>query len=151
MKTCKGCIHYEVCQSWNADFIKHRINMGDGCVCEHFKDKARYIELTDDVIFILTAIAWGCSSNEALSPCATYHVDNELLGNRKILISEALYQFDKLLIEIAEGRTPSRREGKWKKRGNEKTCSLCKFIYYSNNDEWNYCPNCGAKMKGGAE
>ena len=41
-------------------------------------------------------------------------------------------------------------EGKWKKRGNEKTCSLCKFIYYSNNDEWNYCPNCGAKMKGGA-
>ena len=39
-------------------------------------------------------------------------------------------------------------EGKWKKRGNEKTCSLCKFIYYSNNDEWNFCPNCGAKMKG---
>lgn len=37
-------------------------------------------------------------------------------------------------------------EGKWKKRGNEKTCSLCKFIYYSNNDEWNFCPNCGAKM-----
>ena len=43
-------------------------------------------------------------------------------------------------------RSPS--EGRWKKRGNEKTCSLCKFIYYSNNDEWNYCPNCGAKMKG---
>ena len=39
-------------------------------------------------------------------------------------------------------------EGEWKKRGNEKTCSLCKFIYYSNNDNWNYCPNCGAKMKG---
>ncbi len=42
-------------------------------------------------------------------------------------------------------------EGEWKKRGNEKTCSLCKFIYYSNNDDWNYCPNCGSKMKGGAE
>lgn len=39
-------------------------------------------------------------------------------------------------------------EGEWKKRGNEKTCSLCKFIYYSNNDEWNFCPTCGAKMKG---
>lgn len=38
-------------------------------------------------------------------------------------------------------------EGEWKKRGNEKTCSRCKFIYYSNNDNWNYCPNCGAKMK----
>lgn len=39
-------------------------------------------------------------------------------------------------------------EGEWVKRGNEKTCSLCKFIYYSNNDEWNFCPNCGARMKG---
>lgn len=40
-------------------------------------------------------------------------------------------------------------EGEWRKRGNEKTCSLCKFIYYSNNDEWNFCPNCGAKMSEG--
>lgn len=39
-------------------------------------------------------------------------------------------------------------EGEWRKRGNEKTCSLCKFIYYSNNDEWNFCPNCGARMRG---
>ena len=39
-------------------------------------------------------------------------------------------------------------KGEWKKKGNEKTCSRCKFIYYSNNDEWTYCPNCGARMKG---
>ena len=40
------------------------------------------------------------------------------------------------------------KHGKWKKSGNEKTCSACKFIYYSNNDDFNYCPNCGAKMDG---
>lgn len=40
------------------------------------------------------------------------------------------------------------RHGEWKKRGNEKKCSVCDFIYYSNNDEWTYCPNCGAKMDG---
>lgn len=40
-------------------------------------------------------------------------------------------------------------KGKWIKRGNEKKCSKCQFIYYSNNDEWTFCPNCGAKMKGG--
>lgn len=40
------------------------------------------------------------------------------------------------------------KHGKWKKGGNEKTCSVCKFIYYSNNDDFNYCPNCGAKMDG---
>ena len=36
--------------------------------------------------------------------------------------------------------------GEWIKKGNEKRCSVCGFIYYSNNDEWNFCPNCGAKM-----
>lgn len=41
------------------------------------------------------------------------------------------------------------KHGEWKKRGNEKKCSVCEFIYYSNNDEWNYCPNCGARMDGG--
>lgn len=42
------------------------------------------------------------------------------------------------------------RHGRWKKRGNEKTCPECGFIYYSNNDDWNYCPNCACKMDGGS-
>lgn len=41
------------------------------------------------------------------------------------------------------------RYGSWRKRGNERMCSLCLFVYYSNNDDWNYCPNCGARMYGG--
>ena len=40
------------------------------------------------------------------------------------------------------------KHGHWIKRGNEKKCSVCGFIYYSNNDEWNGCPNCLAKMDG---
>ena len=36
--------------------------------------------------------------------------------------------------------------GQWKNRGNETTCSVCRFIYYANRDIFNYCPNCGAKM-----
>ncbi len=68
------------------------------------------IVLTDDLIFILTAIAWGCSSNEALSPCATYYVNNELLGKREILISEALYRFDQLLLEIADRRADNEQQ-----------------------------------------
>lgn len=38
------------------------------------------------------------------------------------------------------------KHGHWIKRGNEKKCSVCGFIYYSNNDDWNGCPNCLAKM-----
>lgn len=40
------------------------------------------------------------------------------------------------------------RHGRWIKRGNEKKCSVCEFIYYSNNDMWSFCPNCGADMRG---
>jgi len=37
---------------------------------------------------------------------------------------------------------------KWKIRMNEKTCPECGFIYYSNGELWNYCPNCGTPMEG---
>lgn len=40
--------------------------------------------------------------------------------------------------------------GRWIRCRNETKCSNCKFIYYSNRDDFNYCPNCGAKMDGGA-
>lgn len=39
--------------------------------------------------------------------------------------------------------------GRWRKQRNETKCSVCHFIYYSNHDYFNYCPNCGAKMDGG--
>ena len=42
------------------------------------------------------------------------------------------------------------RHGRWIRRGNEMKCSnpKCQFIYYSNRDDFNYCPNCGARMDG---
>ena len=43
------------------------------------------------------------------------------------------------------------RRGRWIRRGNEKKCSCCGFIYYSNHDEWNGCPNCLADMRGGSD
>ena len=44
-----------------------------------------------------------------------------------------------------------RIESKWIKRGNVRQCPNCKYIYYSNGDEWRFCSCCGANMKGGAE
>lgn len=35
----------------------------------------------------------------------------------------------------------------WEKYGNKRTCSKCNYSYWGNNDEFNYCPDCGAKMK----
>ena len=42
--------------------------------------------------------------------------------------------------------------GEWKKlydKAPRYVCTACNHLY--NNKEYKYCPNCGAKMKGGAE
>ena len=52
----------------------------------------------------------------------------------------------KLMVEAPTADVVEVEHGEWIKKGNEKRCSVCGFIYYSNNDEWNFCPNCGAKM-----
>lgn len=40
-----------------------------------------------------------------------------------------------------------KKEGRWKGAGmGDYYCSLCNTTY-SSGDEYNYCPNCGAKMK----
>jgi len=48
----------------------------------------------------------------------------------------------------ARGKAEAVKHGRWIRRGNETKCSKCKFIYYSNHDDFNYCPNCGARMDG---
>ena len=43
-------------------------------------------------------------------------------------------------------------EGEWIKKYDKApryVCSVCNHLF--NNKSYNYCPNCGAKMKGGAE
>ena len=44
------------------------------------------------------------------------------------------------------------REGVWKGNGNLQHCSECgNVVNFNNTSKWlyNFCPNCGAKMKGG--
>lgn len=37
------------------------------------------------------------------------------------------------------------KHSKWIKTNNQRTCPVCDFNYHSNNDDFNYCPSCGAK------
>lgn len=48
----------------------------------------------------------------------------------------------------ARGVGEAVKHGRWIRRHNETKCSRCEFIYYSNHDDFNYCPNCGARMDG---
>lgn len=72
----------------------------------------------------------------------------ELFGNAKI--AEAIYRFLCDGIEECEDAEPERKKGKWKlnKDGNW-ACSFCEFDpYHDNMKGMNYCPNCGADMRG---
>ena len=50
------------------------------------------------------------------------------------------------MIENAPTIEPERKKGKW----IDDNCSECGF-YVHHGDMRNFCPNCGAKMKGGKE
>lgn len=123
--TCKDCIHYEVCKdtvadvNWTDDAPKEFKEMFSPKGCENFKNNSVYV--TKDEI---AQLMW--ERDKAIEQLRSYGVD--------------FCQKKKELAEVKYGR--------WIKRGNEKKCSVCGFIYYSNNDEWNGCPNCLAKMDG---
>ena len=54
--------------------------------------------------------------------------------------------------EIYKAGYRKQSEGKWKQVYNSfprYVCTHCNHLY--NNKSFKYCPNCGAKMKGGAE
>jgi hypothetical protein len=66
------------------------------------------------------------------------------LGQR---LAAAVQKLDKYKAEIAADVAPVNR-GRWIRRRNETICSRCRFIYYASRAEFNFCPNCGADMRG---
>lgn len=53
-----------------------------------------------------------------------------------------------------DGGYRKQSKGEWElgKSGCMYFCSFCGYAAHPREvDEWTYCPNCGAKMKGGAE
>lgn len=52
---------------------------------------------------------------------------------------------------VVHGRWEQCFEG-WRKQIEGDQCSVCGFAHYGTTiRDYNYCPNCGAKMDGGAE
>lgn len=76
------------------------------------------------------------------SKCMTKWLNNETPKVLPDYIAEAFYN--------ASYRKQS--EGEWKQAYNSfprYVCTNCNHLF--NNKSFKYCPNCGAKMKGGAE
>ena len=56
------------------------------------------------------------------------------------------------LVDIHTIEAEPVKHGRWIKRPDERICPFCNDRHsYFGGKEKNYCPNCGAKMDGGAE
>ena len=83
---------------------------------------------------------------DALSRCQTYLFDTRDT-DRKISLEDAEYVIEKL-----PAAQPERNKGKWINEGVQ--CSircnnpLCNFHYIGYLGDYNFCPNCGADMRG---
>ena len=90
---------------------------------------------------------------DALGERPTVWIDDDeySLGQRN------QYDCDKLAIETVPSAQPKRKHGKWIDVTNEESidvewkCSECGFITYFWCDKTNFCPDCGADMRGEQE
>ncbi len=54
-------------------------------------------------------------------------------------------------LEIGKTLNPKIKQGEWIDTGSGQECNVCHEIQYGYDNFRNFCPNCGAKMKGGAD
>ena len=69
-------------------------------------------------------------------------------------VGEIYTDYDATAQKMAAKGYRKQSEGEWEGNGHLKHCSVCgNVVNFNNVSSWlyNYCPNCGAKMKGGAE
>ena len=68
-------------------------------------------------------------------------------------VDEIYTDYDAMAEKMFDKGYRKQSDGEWLGRGIAMVCSLCgKGLVVEQGDaDMNYCPNCGAKMKGGAE
>ena len=74
----------------------------------------------------------------------TAYCDGKNEGNPLAQYNKGL-EDGKKAIEALPSAQPERADGEWSDGYRWQRCSLCK---QTGKKSWNYCPNCGAKMKG---
>lgn len=70
MKTCKDCIHYKICEAYDADYTEYVINalLTEGDVtdlCEDFEDPSRYVKPPVEI----GQTVWYIKGGYCDSPC----------------------------------------------------------------------------------
>ena len=113
----------------------------------------RLIQLDEKRNLALKAIVYGCNTNKRLVG-SSYMTGIDSGSPEIISFYDALDVIDKMMDDTIEAEPVKHGRWEWWSADNYK-CSNCANI--TSVDEWMeqptylYCPNCGAKMDGGAE
>lgn len=133
-----------------SEMIKWLQNLKDDIGQTQHQDLWHYEKMLDRVIVALED-GEDCISREGVIkalrlefPCVPLFKE---LRDQWLLKTEGYHKAEKL-IEHAPSVVPSRAEGEWTNAGILTVhCSNCKSQFHEL-EAMNYCPNCGAKMKG---
>ena len=94
-KTCKDCVHYDVCAKYNKVY-ERELSYRYCAECEDFKDKSRYIELpcaVGDMVWFDTYKKNGTVSL-GIQPHKVDRIDVVIVTDTKSLIETQTYSWE---------------------------------------------------------
>lgn len=141
MAQCKDCIHNDICQFYkalcvnvicypcgfyeaksNEELFKQALVEGLNRRFDKTIEEAKRIEeIANDINMHCCSLAEQFCGETSCNACLTNFLYN--VGYRK------------------------HNKGNWEKYGNKRTCSKCNFTYFTGDDGFKYCPECGVKVR----
>ena len=121
---------------------------------------ARLIEITEEQLLAIKAMAYGCANNKRLVG-ASYMTGLSTEKSQRIPFGKALEIVQEFVDEQPAVDPESLRpKGRWEKHWCENdlighmyevcpNCSSCEILDTDKFWDSNFCPNCGADMRGG--
>jgi hypothetical protein len=98
---------------------------------------------------LIKALRYCATTSNLIGKCECPFVryGHKCIDTMLLNASDALEAAEKRIAEL-EAQLPKEGEWIWEDSVcSPRTCSVCKQKFYIGRG-WNYCPNCGAKMKG---
>ena len=125
--------------------LNNQVNLCDSCTYTYPECSSE----KDDVIFgngIGNDNICACNKYQpTVQPVATdTNVGDTISRQAAIDALDCINEVEEVLRSLPTMQ-PERAEGEWSDGYRWQRCSLCK---QTGKKSWNYCPNCGAKMKG---
>ncbi len=133
----------------DADALKEKLKPCEADVCEFSCEDCHFRVVTAEDIDNALTVAVNCKDCDGYEAGYSSGLKDAEIPQGDIFPMEIVA--GKCPIEVG-GNCPLKPQGEWERLNNIKCkCSKCGFAFDDYGILFNFCPNCGAKMKGGAE